>query len=58
MDVLMKLKLCFREADIKASNIGTKQLINPTKLDIDSFIILIMSEKLAIIKVTIKMYST
>ena len=50
------LKQHFREADIKASNIGTKQFINPTKLEIVSFIIFTISEKLTITIVTISIY--
>ena len=51
------LKQHFREADIKASDIGTKQFINPTKLEIVSFIIFTISEKLTITIVTISIYS-
>ena len=54
---LKKLMLYFREAAINASNIGIKLFINPIKFDIDSFIIFIMFEKLAIINVTISIYS-
>ena len=46
----------FRVADISAKSIGTKQLINPVSFEIDSFIIDIIVEKLAIIKVTISIY--
>ena len=48
----------FRVAAISASNIGTSEFTNPTKFEIDSFIIFIMFEKFAIINVTIKIYST
>ena len=54
----MRQMLYFREADINARTIGTKQFTNPTKFDIDSFIMFIMFEKLAIINVTIRIYST
>ena len=46
----------FRVADISASNIGTRQFINPVKFAIESFIKDIMLEKFVIIKVTISMY--
>lgn len=50
--------LYFREADINANSIGTSDVANPTKLEIDSLIRVIILEKFAIINVTIIMYST
>ena len=54
----MKQMIYSREADISARTIGTIEFINPTKFDIDSFIIFIIFEKLDIINVTIRIYST
>ena len=48
----------FREAEISASSIGIKELANPTKLDIVSFIKAIIFAKFVIIIVTNKIYST
>ena len=58
MAELVKQMQRFREAAISANSIGIMQFINPTKLDIESFIILIMFVKFAIISVTISIYST
>lgn len=50
--------LYFRVVIIKVTSIGNNVYENPTKFCIVSFINLIMSEKLLIIKVTISIYCT